>query len=97
MNWKTIEKDGPPPFDTLCIVSGTRYCKGFIEETETFLNKTDEGWTAYCLAYNELYRPEIMMTQVLEIPDNCTLSRDNDSVYLLEVPFEIEKWCEVDE
>jgi hypothetical protein len=89
INWKTIKDDGAPPFDVLCIVYGTKIVKDYLEK--------EYSVPSYCIAYNECYAPEICMTQVIELPNNCEVIRNNigKAIYV-DVPFEREKWCEID-
>ncbi len=83
--WYKTEEVGPPPFDTLCLVKGQ-------QEILDYTGKSHGFSTKYAVAYNELYRPEINMTQVL------TLDKELEGklpVYV-KVPFTVEQWMRID-
>lgn len=74
--WYSVEKDGPPPFEELCLVRGKH--KEF-------------GYNQYALAYNECYRPDMNMTQVIELQDNAYRELISSHI-CLDIPFTIESW-----
>lgn len=76
MNWKSIEKDGAPPFDTLVLVRA---------KDEQF------GFYKYAIAYNECYRPNMCMVQVIELDESL---KDKLPIYV-NVPFHPEEWLEI--
>jgi hypothetical protein len=71
--WFNIKDYGPPPFDSLALIRGK--------------DKTYNYWK-YTIAYNEVYRPNICMTQRLELDEE---HMEKLPVYM-QVPFEIEEW-----
>lgn len=79
--WYSIEKDGPPPFDTLVVVRGN----------VDIIDHTGKNWGKaphYALAYNDCYRPEVCMNQVIDLPEEL---KDKLPIYI-SVPFNIEEW-----
>lgn len=78
MTFKKIIEDGPPPYDSLCL------CRGKHKEY---------GFWRYCLAYNQCYRPEMNMCQVLELEEE-----DLKKIPILNnVPFEVEEYMELEQ
>jgi len=80
--WYTIADNGPPPFDTLVLVHGDR-------EVFDYTGKSHGFVPCKALAYNNAYRPEMAMTQVLELSKE---DKKNLNKIYVEVPFTITKW-----
>lgn len=82
--WYKTEEYGPPPFDTLCLVKGEK-------EIIDYEGKSHGFTTEHAIAYNEVYRPEICMTQVFSLEKEL---QGKLPVYV-GVPFTVKEWMRI--
>lgn len=80
--WYSVDKVGPPPYDKLCVVYGNR---DIIDNSGV-----NHGTSpAYAIAFNQCFRPDICMTQVLELSKE---DKDKLGRTCTDLPFEVIKW-----